>query len=191
MIKVNAVGQTCPIPIIMTKNALKDIEEGEVEVLVDNKISLENLQKMSKEMGYDYSIAETGEIFKIIINKTKEEIEEFEDEDNTVVVIDSVYMGKGDPELGRILMKGFIYTLTEVEVLPKTIIFYNEGVKLAVENSEILNDLKNLEERGVEILCCGTCVNFYGLTDDIKIGSITNMYNIVNKQMNARRVIKP
>lgn len=100
-------------------------------------------------------------------------------------------MGKGDPELGRILMKGFIYTLTEVEVLPKTIIFYNEGVKLAVENSESLNDLKNLEERGVEILCCGTCVNFYGLTDEVKIGSITNMYNIVNKQMNARRVIKP
>ena len=78
-----------------------------------------------------------------------------------------------------------------MEVLPKTIIFYNEGVKLAVENSESLKDLKNLEERGVEILCCGTCVNFYGLTDEIKIGSITNMYNIVNKQMYARRVIKP
>ena len=79
MIKVNAVGQTCPIPIIMTKNALKDIEEGEVEVLVDNKISLENLQKMSKEMGYDYSIAETGEVFRIVINKIKEEVEEFDD----------------------------------------------------------------------------------------------------------------
>lgn len=191
MIKVNAIGQTCPVPIIMTKNALKDIEEGQVEVAVDNKISLENLQKMSKEMGYEYTVAETGDIFKIVINKIKEDLEEFGEEENTVVVIDSMFMGKGDPELGRILMKGFIYTLSEMDRLPKTIIFYNEGVKLAVESSENFTDLKNLEEHGVEILSCGTCANFYGITEQIKVGSITNMYTIVEKQMYAKRIIKP
>ena len=191
MIKVNAIGQTCPVPIIMTKNALKGIEEGQVEVAVDNKISLENLQKMSKEMGYEYTVAEAGDIFKIVINKIKEDLEEFNEEENTVVVIDSMFMGKGDPELGRILMKGFIYTLSEMDRLPKTIIFYNEGVKLAVESSENFADLKTLEEHGVEILCCGTCANFYGITEQIKIGSITNMYTIVEKQMYAKRIIKP
>lgn len=191
MVKVDAIGQVCPVPIIMTKNALKDIEEGQVEVSVDNRISLENLQKMSKEMGYDYTVEESGDIFKIVINKMRESVELRESEENTVVVIDSLHMGKGDVELGRILMKGFIYTLSEMEELPKTILFYNEGVKLAIEGAESLQDLKSLEERGVEILSCGTCLNFYGITEKLRVGSVTNMYTILEKQMKATRVIKP
>ncbi|MCF2698437.1 MAG: sulfurtransferase-like selenium metabolism protein YedF [Fusobacterium mortiferum] len=191
MVKVDAIGQVCPVPIIMTKNALKDIEEGQVEVSVDNRISLENLQKMSKEMGYDYTVEESGDIFKIVINKMRESVELRESEENTVVVIDSLHMGKGDVELGRILMKGFIYTLSEMEELPKTILFYNEGVKLAIEGAESLQDLKSLEERGVEILSCGTCLNFYGITEKLRVGSVTNMYTILERQMKATRVIKP
>ena len=191
MVKVDAIGQVCPVPIIMTKNALKDIEEGQVEVSVDNRISLENLQKMSKEMGYDYTVEESGDIFKIVINKMRESVELRESEENTVVVIDSLHMGKGDVELGRILMKGFIYTLSEMEELPKTILFYNEGVKLAIEGAENLQDLKSLEERGVEILSCGTCLNFYGITEKLRVGSVTNMYTILERQMKATRVIKP
>lgn len=191
MVKVDAIGQVCPVPIIMTKNALKDIEEGQVEVSVDSRISLENLQKMSKEMGYDYTVEESGDIFKIVINKMRESVELRESEENTVVVIDSLHMGKGDVELGRILMKGFIYTLSEMEELPKTILFYNEGVKLAIEGAESLQDLKSLEERGVEILSCGTCLNFYGITEKLRVGSVTNMYTILERQMKATRVIKP
>lgn len=191
MVKVDAIGQVCPVPIIMTKNALKDIEEGQVEVSVDNRISLENLQKMSKEMGYDYTVEESGDIFKIVINKMRESVELRESEENTVVVIDSLHMGKGDVELGRILMKGFIYTLSEIEELPKIILFYNEGVKLAIEGAESLQDLKSLEERGVEILSCGTCLNFYGITEKLRVGSVTNMYTILERQMKATRVIKP
>lgn len=191
IIKVNAIGQVCPVPIIMTKNALKDIEEGQVEVSVDNKISLENLEKMSKELGYEYSIQESGEIFKIVINKLGEGLQTPDVLDNTVVVIDSLYMGKGDKELGKILMKGFIYTLSEMEELPKSIIFYNEGVNLVVEGAESLQDLKNLEARGVEILSCGTCLNFYGLTEKLGVGSITNMYTILERQLKANKVIKP
>lgn len=191
MVKVDAIGQVCPVPIIMTKNALKDIEEGQVEVSVDNRISLENLQKMSKEMGYDYTVEESGDIFKIVINKMRESVELRESEENTVVVIDSLHMGKGDVELGRILMKGFIYTLSEMEELPKTILFYNEGVKLAIEGAESLQDLKSLEERGVEILSCGTCLNFYGITEKLRVGSVTNMYTILERQMKSTRVIKP
>ena len=88
-------------------------------------------------------------------------------------------------------MKGFIYTLSEIEELPKTILFYNEGVKLAIEGAESLQDLKSLEERGVEILSCGTCLNFYGITEKLRVGSVTNMYTILERQMKATRVIKP
>ena len=191
MIKVNAVGQTCPIPIIMTKNALKDIEEGEVEVLVDNKISLENLQKMSKEMGYDYSIAETGEVFRIVINKIKEEVEEFDDEDNTVVVISSDRMGTGNDELGKVLIKGFIFAVTQLDKLPKTMLFYNGGATLTTEGSDSLEDLKSLEAQGVEIMTCGTCLDYYGLKDKLAVGSVTNMYSIVETQAKATKIIKP
>lgn len=190
MIKVNAIGQTCPMPIIMTKNALKEIESGEVEVSVDNKISLENLEKMSKEMGYDYTVSEENDIFKILINKELNPNIEKISEENIVIVIDTLTMGKGDKELGHILMKGFIYTLSEMETLPKTIIFYNEGVKLATCESESLMDLKELEKKNVEILSCGACVNYYNLTDKIKVGNVTNMYKIIEKQIKATKVIK-
>lgn len=191
MIKVDAIGQVCPVPIIMTKNALKEIEEGKVEVSVDNKISLQNLEKLSQEMGYSYDTQVSGEIFRIVINKAKENISLVESKDNTVVVIDSLHMGQGDHELGKILMKGFIYTLTEYDSLPKTILLYNEGVKLATSDSESLNDLLLLETRGVEILACGTCLNFYHLTEELKAGTITNMYTILDRQMKATKVIKP
>lgn len=191
MIKVDAIGQVCPVPIIMTKNALKEIKEGKVEVSVDNKISLQNLEKLSQEMGYSYNTQISGEVFRIVINKPKENISIVESKDNTVVVIDSLHMGQGDPELGKILMKGFIYTLTEYDNLPKTILLYNEGVKFATSNSESLNDLLLLETRGVEILACGTCLNFYHLTEELKAGSITNMYTILDRQMKATRIIKP
>ena len=191
MIKVDAVGQVCPVPIIMTKNALKKIEEGQVEVSVDNKISLENLEKMSQEMGYAYDVESSGDTFRIVINKVKETVGLMEEHDNTVVVISSLHMGNGDPELGKILIKGFIYTLSEMDFLPKTILLYNEGVKLAVEGSESLNDLLTLESRGVEILSCGTCLNFYGLTDKLKAGTVTNMYTIAERQMKSTKVIKP
>ena len=191
MIKVDAVGQVCPVPIIMTKNALKKIEEGQVEVSVDNKISLENLEKMSQEMGYAYDVESSGDTFRIVINKVKETVGLMEEHDNTVVVISSLHMGNGEPELGKILIKGFIYTLSEMDFLPKTILLYNEGVKLAVEGSESLNDLLTLEARGVEILSCGTCLNFYGLTDKLKAGTVTNMYTIAERQMKSTKVIKP
>ncbi|WP_410208360.1 sulfurtransferase-like selenium metabolism protein YedF [Fusobacterium sp.] len=191
MVKVDAIGQVCPVPIIMTKNALKKIEEGQVEVCVDNEISLQNLEKMSQEMGYAYNIENSGEVFRIVINKVKENVNLVEDHDNTVAVLSSQYMGDGDPELGKILMKGFIYTLTEMDFLPKTVLLYNEGVKLAVEGSESLNDLLTLETRGVEILSCGTCLNFYGITDKLKAGTITNMYTIAERQMKATKVVKP
>ena len=195
MIKVNAIGQTCPIPVIMTKNALKEIAEGLIEVSIDNKISKENIEKFSKEMGFSFTTREENEIFFIQINKTIEKTSSVsstsDNENNTIIVIASDKMGDGETDLCETLMKGFIYTLTEMEILPKAILFYNKGVFLTASNETTIKDLRILEERGVEILSCGACLNFYHLENNIAVGSITNMYNIIDKQMKANKVIRP
>lgn len=193
IVKVDAIGDKCPLPVIKTKNALKDIESGVLEVLVDNEISMENVEKMCLEKKLSYSIVKDNNIYKISIVKTDENKKESEEDTNlgTVIVIDSDEMGKGDPKLGKALMKAFVYTLTELETLPETIILYNKGVFLAAEGSDSIEDLEKLSSLGVNIFSCGACVNFYELVEKVKIGSVTNMYNILNLQIKAKRIIKP
>ena len=110
---------------------------------------------------------------------------------NTVVVISSSCMGEGDPELGTALMKSYIYALSQQDQLPATILFYNGGVKLACEDAPTLEDLKSMEAQGVEILACGTCLNFYGLSEKLQVGTVTNMYVIAEKMSQASLIIKP
>lgn len=191
MIKVNAVGEVCPKPVIMTKKALKEIESGVVEVSVDNQTSKENVEKMAKEMGHTFETREEGNVFVITITKAGEKQENSSKEENIVISIGSDKMGEGEDELGKILIKGFIYALTEAETLPKTVLLYNKGVLLASTFEDTVKDLKVLEERGVEILSCGTCANFYHVQDQIKVGTLTNMYTILERQMKAAKVIKP
>lgn len=198
-IEVNAIGKTCPIPVIMVKNAIKDLEEGIIEVIVDNEIAFQNIEKMCIEKNLNYNLIKEKNkyVIDIFIEKIKDIKENIFKEEiiakssQTTIVIDSDEMGKGDEKLSKTLMKGFIYTLTEMENLPKTIIFYNKGVLLVTEESESSQDIKKLFEMGVEIFTCGACVNFYGLTDKIKIGTITNMYNIIDIQMKSNKIIKP
>ncbi len=191
MIKVNAVGEVCPKPVIMTKKALKEIESGVVEDSVDNQTSKENVEKMAKEMGHTFETKEEGNVFVITITKAGEKQENSSKEENIVISIGSDKMGEGEDELGKILIKGFIYALTEAETLPKTVLLYNKGVLLASTFEDTVKDLKVLEERGVEILSCGTCANFYHVQDQIKVGTLTNMYTILERQMKAAKVIKP
>ena len=191
MIKVNAIGEVCPKPVIMTKKALKEIESGVVEVSVDNQTSKENVEKMAKEMGHTFETKEEGNVFVITITKSGEKQENSSKEENIVISIGSDKMGEGEDELGKILIKGFIYALTEAETLPKTVLLYNKGVLLASTFEDTVKDLKVLEERGVEILSCGTCANFYHVQEQIKVGTLTNMYTILERQMKATKVIKP
>ena len=107
-----------------------------------------------------------------------------------VVAVGSAEMGNGDPRLGRILMKSFLYSLTQLEELPQTVLFFNGGVRMTTEGSESIEDLKALESQGVEILSCGTCLDFYGLKDKLLVGGITNMYVIAQKMAGAGNVVK-
>jgi selenium metabolism protein YedF len=201
MIKVDAMGDTCPIPVVKAKNAIKELNgSGQVEVLVDNEIAVQNLTKMANQKGYAVTSEKLGEgSYRVVM--TVGEVNESDESGevscipdsrrNTVVVISSSTMGNGDDELGAILIKGFIFALTQQDELPSTVLFYNGGAKLTCEDAPTLDDLKTLEAQGVEILTCGTCLNHYGLTDKLKVGSVTNMYVIVEKMSKASLVIRP
>ncbi len=203
MVEVNAMGDTCPIPVIKTKKAIEGLNgAGIVETLVDNEIAVQNLKKMADQKGYKASCEKLGDnqykVKMTIGEAVEEKKEEFakksersDSSENTVVVISSSKMGEGEEELGKVLIKGFIYALTQLDTLPKTMLFYNGGAFLTCEGSESLEDLKFLKEQGVEIFTCGTCLNYYGLTEKLQVGEITNMYVIAEKMTQADKVVKP
>ena len=194
MIKVNAIGDTCPIPVIKTKKAISEAAgQGTIEVLVDNEIAVQNVTKMAESEGGKVVTEKVAEKeYKITIELTGEaKASEEEKEENIVVVISSDRMGSGNDALGKVLIKGFIFAVTQLEHLPKTMLFYNGGATLTAEGSDSLEDLKHLEEQGVEILTCGTCLNYYNLSDKLQVGSVTNMYAIVEKMAGADKIIQP
>lgn len=203
MIQINAMGDACPIPVVKTKKAIQTMTVSDVvETLVDNEVAVQNLMKMATHEGYAVKSEKLGEAqFKVVIdvqvaNSTASvnasEITCIPDaRTNTVIVISSDKMGEGNDELGAVLIKGFIYAISQQDTLPSTILFYNGGAKLTCEGSASLEDLKTLEAAGVEILTCGTCLNFYGITDKLAVGDVTNMYVIAEKMTKAGLIIKP
>ena len=200
---IDARGKACPLPVIEAKKALSNFVAGDtLEVLVDNFIAVQNLSKLAKSENFDYSyekVEENNYIARFVIDRNaKYESNELDSincnaatSENIVLVLSSDKMGEGDEKLGHTLMKGFIYALTEQDVLPKTILLYNNGAKLSVEGSDSLADLKLLESQGVEILTCGTCLNYYGLSEKLAVGTVTNMYVIAEKKMKASMIIQP
>lgn len=203
------MGDTCPIPVIKTQNAIKALTKAdEVEVLVDNEVAVQNLTKLAGSMGCGVKSEKKAEKeYRVVITvsedklpeqtEEKESVKESEEvcipdaRKNTVVVIASDKMGEGEDELGKVLIKGYIYALTQLETLPKTILFYNKGAYLTCEGSASLEDLKSLEAQGVEILTCGTCLNYYGITEKLQVGTVTNMYVIAETMAKADKVVKP
>jgi len=197
-IEIDARGQACPKPVIMTKKELDNIKEGIVVTIVDNEVAKNNVSKLANSLGYEYKAEDISENeYVITIIKKSEELGEEEHvetkskdiQDDKVVVFSSDTMGKGSEELGRVLIKSFIYTLTEATPYPSTLIFYNSGVFLTCEGSPVLEDLKKLEENGVEIISCGTCLDYYNLKEKLQVGQISNMYTIYEKMRNAGNII--
>lgn len=204
MIQVNAMGDTCPIPVVKTKNAIKELGAagGVVETRVDNEIAVQNLTKMANQKGYGVKSEKLGEHeFKVTMTIGEGDAPIPEDEPtvcavpagqkNIVAVVSAGVMGSGDDKLGTALLKSFLYALGQQDVLPRTVLFYNGGASVTCEGSASLEDLKSLEAQGVEILTCGTCLDFYGLKDKLAVGEVTNMYVIVEKMTGADLIVKP
>lgn len=202
MERVDARGKTCPLPIIETKKVLESMTEGTVEVLVDNAIAVQNLCKMAEQKKMK-AVSEKQSEDCYMVTITVEAGSQTQPDAapvvcmpdgrsaGTVVALTAETMGTGDDVLGKILMKGFVYALTEQDQLPETIVLYNGGAKLSVEGAETLADLKLMEAQGVEILTCGTCLNHYGLSEKLAVGSVTNMYRIAEVLSKAGKVIRP
>ncbi len=191
MRKIDARGVKCPQPVIMTKKALEEIEEGQIISIVDDITAKENVSRLASSMNLEYAIDEKDGCYYISINKIKDNKNENmnNEADNIVIVITSNKLGSGDKELGEVLMKSYTYALTEVSPVPKTIIFLNSGVKLTTEGSAVLDNIEKLQQAGVEIISCGTCLDFYGLKEKLMVGIVGNMYSIVEKMHNATKVI--
>ncbi len=175
----------CPKPILETQKILKDAMVTEVEVIVDNITARENLKRFAGSAGFSYDVKEKDKDEYAITISRSASAEDTEKNnvqvkaEGTTYLILSDELGKGDPELGRILMKGFLYTLTQTSPLPDKLILLNSAVRLSTVNDETVDHLKVLENSNVEIYSCGTCLNFYNLADSLRVGVIGNMYDVV------------
>jgi selenium metabolism protein YedF len=199
--KIDCRGMACPQPVLETKKALEGPEAEEILVLLDNPSSKENVRRFAESQGYRVIISEEKGVFELKIKKGKgkenadsvggkaENIQGV-DSSGMVVFIDTDSLGRGSEELGKILMRSFLQTLEQSEVHPQRIILINSGVKLACEGSEVLEDLQEFAARGVEILSCGTCLDYFGIKKKLMVGKVSNMYEIINSLTGAGKLIK-
>lgn len=188
---VDARGKLCPQPVIMTK---KEADSGELEitVIVDNETAKSNVLKFGSKLNYTTTTEDKGDGMYVYLNKSNCEecnaiITQTEEENQNNLktekkgfVFGTDKLGKGSDDLGKMLMKSFIYAISEKKPYPNFLIFLNSGVKLTTAGSESLEDLKKLEEAGVKIVSCGTCLDFFEIKAKLEVGTITNMYDIVD-----------
>ncbi len=191
--QIDARGLDCPQPVILTKKALEEIEGGKVTTIVDSEIARENIKKLAANMTCSVDIQKVGSDFHISIFKERglegAKFENIADKNGLIILLSSDTLGSGDKTLGRVLMNAYLKTLVEVCPLPETIILMNSGVNLSVEGSDALKPLRELEARGVEVLSCGTCLDYYNVKDNLAVGQASNMYAIAEKLNDAVNAI--
>ena len=199
--KIDTKGFLCPKPLIMLKDAMKEMQTGEkIEVLTDNETSHKNLVTFLRDQGVEPEVLKQGNVYSIRADVPSKDMTGVNPEsycspgnsfNDYTICIKKTTMGDGDPELGRILMEAFINHLDQQETLPSHIIFYNEGVKLTTKDSPVLETLLELEKAGTRIIVCGTCIDFYELQKETGVGMISNMVVITEKLKNTGHVIYP
>ncbi len=198
---IDCRGLACPQPVIETKNCL---ERGCARflVIVDNKASRDNVTRFARSRRCEVACEpEDNSCFRLTIQAEEATVgESFDSADYScpvssttgmVYVISSDSMGRGSDELGWALLQTYVQTIEQVEPLPSKIIFYNSGVKLVTGQSGALDALMSLQAKGVEILACGTCLDFFELKSEIKIGHISNMYDIMTAMSEAGKLVSP
>jgi selenium metabolism protein YedF len=189
--EIDARGLKCPEPVIRTKRMIESAC-GPFTVLVDNPTARDNVQRFAHKADCDVRVSEHQDGFLLEVTpgtSPSEAPAAVGGGSEKVIFISADEIGKGDPELGRTLMKMFLYALTEGEEVPSTIVFANSGVRLVTENEETVAHVKSLEESGARVLVCGTCLDFYGLTGSLKAGRVSNMYDIQQALIGASLLV--
>ncbi len=186
-------GQQCPQPVVQTRKLMLAQPDRTFKVLVDDDVSRDNVTRLAKSLGYTANIIQAEATFEIsltpgavpektIVGTTKP--------GPTVIFIASDEMGRGDAKLGQILMKNFIFTLIESDTSPDAIYFVNNGVKLTVGGSDVIEPLAELANRGVDIASCGLCLEFFNVKETLAVGRISNMLELVNALEGAGNIIR-
>lgn len=204
MINVDTSGQQCPAPLIATKRALKDAQTGDAfKVITDNQTAFNNICRFLKDNKTKYSFEESNGIWTLTITKQTSELVSAEAEEyctteiphfskgDFIIAFTSDKMGDGDEELGHLLMINFVRAIRDLDVLPRKMIFYNKGVILGAEGSPVIDHLKEIEKMGVTMLLCATCAKYYVLEEKIKIGTLSNMFEIAQVMSSAGNIIRP
>ncbi|MBN1190904.1 MAG: sulfurtransferase-like selenium metabolism protein YedF [Dehalococcoidales bacterium] len=183
-------GLSCPLPVVKTKKALEEMESGELHVVIERAEGCQNVKRFAESQGCKVIVNESDGLFTIHIHKEQTSTSVSPKQSKDAVLITSDVLGTGDRQLGEILMKAFLNTLWDAEPRPARLLFLNDGVRLTTEGSDVLDSLRLLEDAGVEIFSCGTCLDYYQLKDKLKVGSVTNMYDTVDTLLSSAKVIK-
>lgn len=198
---IDAKGKPCPMPLVMTKKAF-DGGEKEVEIIVDNETASLNLKKFAASENLNYEVNKEGELYRCRLygeftaKQSEEDVVAICDidsgkTDDYVVFLASETLGHGSEELGKNLIKMAIYTLSQSDKLPHAILFMNGGVKLPCSDVEqIITSLEDMKNKGVKLLVCGACLDFFGIKEELKVGEVSNMYNILSEMQSAKKVVK-
>ena len=200
MVELDGFGKACPMPLVMVK---KEIDKGntDITIKVDNETAVKNITRLAKKKGLGFTVDAIEGGFSIVIGGELPADEAVVPAAATVCSISggscgySVFIGKdvvgdGDHELGYNLMKMAIYTLNQAEVAPMNLLFMNAGVKLLCgDEAQIIDSVKEMMEKGTDVLVCGTCLNYYGIADDLKVGEVSNMYDILERMHESSKVI--
>jgi selenium metabolism protein YedF len=194
---IDCRGLSCPRPVLETKKVLDEFQGEDVEVILDDETACQNVSLFAS--GRNWKVIDINREGKIIrLSLRRQAVDACEStpsprikQETFLVYISSEMIGRGDDELGRLLMRSFVKSLFETPPLPKRMIFLNSGVKLATEGSLVLDALKEFEARGVEIFSCGTCLDYFGLKDKLRVGNVTNMFDIISSLQTFDKVVQP
>lgn len=194
-VTVDARGLACPQPVIETRKAMQEADR--LVTLVDSETSLANVSRMAEKAGWQVRVVSEGDAHQIHLDKAGDVAlpdpmpmgQAAVLSSPVVLVVSSELMGRGDAELGSILIRAFFHTLGEVDPVPDTIIFLNTGVRLACEGSVVVDDLRALEAEGIEMLACGTCLGYFELNEKLAVGQVSNMYDIAETMLRAGKIL--
>lgn len=175
--------------MVLTKNALKEV--GEVVTIVDNEAARDNVSRLGRNQGCEVTVEQKDDGIYLTL-KTAGDVpakQQCAVTTGIVLFIASDVLGRDDQQLGSYLMKSFLDTLGGLTSRPETIIFINNGAKLVTKDSPVLGELLQLEDLGVEILACGTCLSRFELSAKVAVGKVSNMYNIADTLLRAAKIV--
>ncbi len=201
---IDTKGHLCPEPLIMARNGLQKVAEGEtIQIISDNETSWQNLMSFLSDLGANpVSKMEEGVYFIEATNPGKSAAKEAtkpeaycevpgveKQNGNYVVAVRSREMGEGDSELGGLLVRGYFNALKNMESIPTHILMYNSGIFHSLKGTDVAESLARLEDLGVSVIVCGTCVDFYQVKEKVAVGRISNMYQIATILAEAGHVV--